>query len=171
MGAGAALAQGSPASPGVRAHRALHCKGIFTCAFFLPSCALFFSLLHVGWGQASGLPFPVRWRAGSSHHSLSSCVELLFTTNALLLAESSSTAILEALSPPYEYLLQPRPLWGAAGLEATVPPLRIGDDVMSSPPELLFAFLQRFPPAVAPASSAFLLPKCLHCFLKFAVFL
>lgn len=59
VGAGAALAQGSPASPGVRAHRALHCKGIFTCAFFLPSRAPFFSLLHVGWGQAGGLPFPV----------------------------------------------------------------------------------------------------------------
>lgn len=42
VGAGAALAQGSPASPGVRAHRALHCKGIFTCAFFLFSRAPFF---------------------------------------------------------------------------------------------------------------------------------
>lgn len=95
MGAGAALAQGSPASPGVRAHRALHCKGIFTCAFFLPSRAPFFSLLHVGWGQAGGSPSPVLWRAGSSRLSLSSHVELPFTSNALLLAESSSTATLE----------------------------------------------------------------------------
>lgn len=73
----------------------------------------------------------------------------------------------KALSPPHEYFLQPRPLWGAA-----VPPLRMGDDVMSSPPELFFAFLQGFPPAAAPASSAFLLlPKCLHCFPRSAVFL
>lgn len=97
MGAGAALAQGSPASPGVRAHRALHCKGIFTCAFFVPSRAPFFCLLCAGWGQAGGLPSPVRWRAGSSRPSLSSRTELPFTSNALLLAESSSssTATLE----------------------------------------------------------------------------
>lgn len=67
MGAGAALAQGSPASPGVRAHRALHCKGIFTCAFLLPSRALFFSLLHVGWGQAGVVcPFLCNGRQGAA---------------------------------------------------------------------------------------------------------
>lgn len=57
----------------------------------------FFCLLHAGWGQAGGLPSPVRWRAGSSRPSLSSHTELPFTSNALLLAESSSssTATLE----------------------------------------------------------------------------
>lgn len=54
MGAGAALAQGSPASPGVRAHRALHCKGIFTCAFFVPSRALFLPP-PCGMGTGGGL--------------------------------------------------------------------------------------------------------------------
>lgn len=112
---------------------------------------------------------------------LSSRTELPSASNALLLAESfSSTSSFSSaaslggteLPPPHhEHLLQPGPLWGAAGLEAVVPPLRMGGDAMGSPLELLFAFLRGFPLPAAPASSAFLLPKCLHCFPRSAVFL
>lgn len=66
--------------------------------------------------------------------SLSSRTEPPFTSNALLLAESSSSSSSSSSAaslggtepPPHEHHLQPGPLWGASGLEAAVPPLRMG---------------------------------------------